>query len=325
MPSNHPRTLGLLGLGTVLFALGPALLKLLTDMGGAFGLRNPGAVSFCNVLFVGNFCAGLVTLMVYGARPVFRELWGLPRRTQGALWLGAAVSAIYPALLFTALERTTVTNVVLLSRFNGIVFVGLSYVLLRTMVRRSEIAGYSVTAIGVVILLVINNRGTGIMTGDQLVLASTVFFALTEFVSKIVLRTCSIQAYVFFRNLVSAVIFFVVAVYLFGTEHFAEAFAGDLWVLMLAYAGIAVVGAQLAWLHSAPRLPAQTVANSQLLNPGFSLLFAYLLLNEVPTLTEAAVMGIILVGMLIPKLSDWESTQATRTRWVFGSGLVGTH
>ena len=164
------------------------------------------------------------------------------------------------------------------------------------------------------------------MTGELLVLISTVFFALIEFISKAVLRDYSIQAYVFFRNLVSALIFFVAAVYFFGFEHFSEAFAGELWVLMIAYAGVAVVAAQLFWLRATPALPTQTIANSQLLNPGFSLVFAFLLLNEIPTLMEWSVMGVILVGMLIPMMADWEHAHHnTRSRWVFGSGLVGTH
>jgi drug/metabolite transporter (DMT)-like permease len=326
MQMNRRQALALLGLGTLLFALGPALIKLLALRGGAFGLSNPGAVSFCNVLFVGNFCAGLVTLAVYGGRGLFVELWGLPRRTKGALWLGAIVSAIYPALLFTALERTSVINVVLLSRFNGIVFVALSYVFTHVVIRRAEALGYGVMAAGVILLVVVNNGGLRISTGELLVLGSTVFFALTEFISSEVLKACSIQAYVFFRNLVSSAIFFTTAVYLFGFEHFADAFAGDLWLLMMAYAAVAVVAAQLAWLNAAPVLPAQTVANSQLLNPGFSLLFAYLLLHEVPTALEGTVMGVILVGMLIPRAVDWiHARQDATPRWVFGAGLVGTH
>ena len=64
----------------------------------------------------------------------------------------------------------------------------------------------------VVVLVVVNNGGLRISTGELLVLGSTVFFALTEFISSEVLKACSIQAYVFFRNLVSSAIFFTTAV-----------------------------------------------------------------------------------------------------------------
>ena len=80
MNRNATKALIFLGLGTILFALGPAVLKLLTTMGGRFGIEKPGAISFCNVLFVGNFCAGLITLLVYG---VGSHLRGAHRVVEG--------------------------------------------------------------------------------------------------------------------------------------------------------------------------------------------------------------------------------------------------
>ena len=242
-----------------------------------------------------------------------------------ALTLGAIVSTIYPALLYTALERTSVINIVLLSRFNGIVFVGLAYLFYRTMVRKADVVGYGIIAVGVATLVVINNGGLNLSTGELLVLAATVFFALTVLISKTILRDCSIEAYVFFRNAVSALIFFVLAVYFFGFHHFMDAFAGELWILMVIYAGFAVVAAQLFWLKATRVLPVKTVANSQLLNPGFSILFAYLLLHEVPSALEWTVMGVILVGMLIPKLGVWERGRQEVRPVALGAGLVGMH
>jgi drug/metabolite transporter (DMT)-like permease len=323
MQKNLPKALLSLGLGTVLFALGPAILKLLTTKGGTLGLENPGAISFCNVLFVGNFSAGLVVLATYGARSLFEELAGLHRHTKLALMGAAIVSTIYPALLFTALEQTSVINVVLLSRFNGIVLVVLSSMFVGVTVRRSEILGYGIIGMAVIALVVVGNGGRGIRTGDALVLIATVFFALTEFLSRAVLRGCSIEAYVFFRNFTSALIFFGIAVYLFGFGHFAEAFSGELWILMIVYAGLAVVLAQLSWLKATSVLPVQTVANAQLVNPAFSIAFAYLLLGETPTLAEWVVVAVIVAGTLLPKLDTWEYRR--RDAMVFGPGFAGTH
>ncbi len=325
MTSNRKRALTFLWLGTLLFALGPAILKLLTTMGGRFSIANPGAISFCNVLFVGNFCAGLVTLFVYGVRRIFGELFHLSRTTKWALVLGAVASTVYPALIFTALERTSVINIVLLSRFNGIVFVSLAYVLFRTKVRRADVVGYGIIAVGVVVLVVINNGGFRLQSGEVLVLISTVFFALTEFISKVVLRECSIESYVFVRNSCSAAIFFVIAIYLFGFHHFMDAFVGELWILMVVYAGFAVVGAQLSWLKATRVLSVKTVAGSQLLNPAFSIFFAYLLLHEVPTALESMIMVVVAIGMLVPKLHLWDRDTSAASASMLGTGLVGTH
>lgn len=303
MPKNENAAMVLLLVATALFALGPALLKLLTTMGGVFSLRHPGAISFCNVLFVGNLCAGLTMMAIYGARNLFRELADQSKKTIGLLLLGAIVSTIYPALLFTALERTSVINIVLISRFNGIVFVGLSALFFGDRLRKLDVAGYTLIGIGVGLLVVLNNGGFRIQTGELLVLIAALFFALTEFISRRILEHCSVPLYVFVRNFVSAVIFFIIAVNLFGFDHFSMAFVGELWLVMIAYASLAVVAAQLLWLRATAALPVKTIANSQLLNPAMSLLFAFLLLGEVPHGQQWSVMAIVVTGMLLPRLA----------------------
>lgn len=305
---------------TVLFALGPALLKSLMNIASGIGLGTSG-LSYCNVLFVGNFCAGAVTLLVGRPGRILREIAVLPRRAKTDLVLGAIVSTIHPALLYTALERTSVINIVLLSRFNGIVYVLAAWLLLRAAVSRSEVFGYSIIGAGVIVLLLFNNMGH-VGTGDGLVLLATVFFTMTELISKRVLRHTSIQAYVFFRNFVSALIFFGIGMRVFGLEHFAEAFSGDLWVLMVLYAGIAIVAAQAAWLKAVQVLPVKAVANSQLLNPLFSIVFAYLLLGEVPTYSQSLVIGLVFVGMLIPRLSRQHRAMGRVTAMNIDTSLV---
>ncbi len=302
--TSPKRALVFLTLGTLLFALAPPVLKLLTVMAGSLGFRMPYAINFCNVLLVGNFCAGLVVLAFRGPQRILGELVGLPRRTKWFLLLAAIVATIYPALLFTGLARTTVINVVLLSRFNGIVFLVLAFLFFGTRIRRLEITGYAIITIGVLVLIVVSNRGAGIGTGELFVLLATVFFALTEIASKLVLRSCSIYTYVFFRNLVSSIIFFVLGATLFGFEHFAHVFSRELWLVMVVYAGLAVVAAQVFWMTATRVLPVQTVANFQLLNPVFSIAFAFILLGEVPSLLQWLVIAIIVAGTLIPRLGS---------------------
>jgi drug/metabolite transporter (DMT)-like permease len=293
---------------TVLFALGPAVLKLLTERGAELGLATT-SISFCNVLFVGNLCAGLVTLPFAKPKRITRELVGLPTRIKGLLILAALVSTIYPALLFTALENTTVTNVVILSRFNGIVYVALSFLFFRDLLRVPEIVGYAVIGIGVAVLVLTNDSGSSIQKGDVLVLLATLFFALTEVISRKVLPSVSIQTYVFFRNFVSSIIFFVTALVLFGPEHFMDVVMGDLWILMVVYSVFAIVVAQILWLRATPSVPVRAVANTQMLNPVFSIFFAFVLLGEVPMSMQWIVMVVIAAGMLLPRL--WPGAKTT--------------
>lgn len=284
---------------TLLFALGPAVLKLLTVRGAELGLA-PGEITFCNVLFVGNLCAGLVTLFASGPRRVVRELVTVPPGVKGLLLLAALVSTIYPALLFTGLERSTVTNVVILSRFNGIVYVLLGWLLLRDVVRLSDAVAYTLIGSGVLVLLLASDMGTVDHGGDVFILLATVFFAFTEILSRKTLPHVSIQTYVFFRNFVSSAIFFTVATTWFGPEHFMGTFMGDLWIIMVVYALFAIVVAQVLWLRAVKTVASRAVAQVQLLNPVFSISFAFVLLGEVPMSTQWIVLGIIGLGMAVP-------------------------
>lgn len=292
--------LALLLAATMLFALGPAVLKLLTGRGAQLGVATT-SISFCNVLFVGNLCAGLVTLIAARPRHIAGELVALPRRFQGLLILAAIVSTIYPALLFTALEQTTVTNVVLLSRFNGIVYVLLAFLFFRDSLRVPEVIGYGIIGVGVGILVAANNAGMQIRQGDFFILLATLFFAFTEVISRKILPKVSIQTYVFFRNFVSSIIFFVAAMIFFGPEHFMDAFMGDLWILMVVYSVFTIVAAQVLWLRAVQSVSAKVVANTQMLNPVFSIAFAFVLLGEVPMSMQWIVMTVIAVGMALPR------------------------
>ena len=58
-------------LALTLFALSTPVLRWLIMNGGALGLKSPGAISFCNVLFVGNLCAGLSVAAIFGIKGIY--------------------------------------------------------------------------------------------------------------------------------------------------------------------------------------------------------------------------------------------------------------
>jgi drug/metabolite transporter (DMT)-like permease len=309
---NYYRTaIAKLVAATALFALGPVVLKLLVMMGGRFGLKHPDAISFCNVLFVGNLCAAIVTLIVFGSRSVFLEMLRLPRRAVASLLLASTVATIYPAMIFIALEYTSIFNVVLVSRFNGVALAVFGWLSGKSDLRRPEAAGYAVMAVSVLGLLLVNNHGFYINTGEALVLTASIFYVLIEVLNQKATAHCTVHTYVFFRNAVSAGIFFGVASYLFGFNHFADAFTGDLWILMVIYAAFAVVAAQWLWLKATAVLSVGIVANMQLVNPAFSLAFALILLHERPRAIDGLVVALLLIGVMIPRLARRYSTSRT--------------
>ncbi len=72
---------GNLILTIILAALATPIVKWLVMHGGKLGLSNPNAISFCNLLFVGNLCSGVVVLIYYGWKDIWRHLRELSAST----------------------------------------------------------------------------------------------------------------------------------------------------------------------------------------------------------------------------------------------------
>ncbi len=305
MTLMRPPLVGSLILSVALFALAGPLIKWLMTQGGQAGSVQVNAISFCNVLFVGNLCAGVLTAAMFNPKRIWKDVGGIKGSSR---WLAVAsvlLAIAIPWLLFTALETTMVTSLVLLSRLEPVMYTLLALLIFKATVSKGQWLGYGIIVTGVVVLVLFENQFK-LMRGHVLILVATILQALAAVISRIVLRTCSVRAFVFLRNFVSAVVFYWLAVYFYGFGHFGDAFTGDLWIAMTVYALVIVVIGQLAWYKALAGLPSSTVARWSMLFPFFAIFFAFALLGEIPKTVHWIAGGTILVGMLV---SRWGSKE----------------
>ena len=61
-------------LALALFGLSVPLIRWLVLHGGSLSGAESAAISFCNVLFIGNLCAGLVFAAWFGPRRFWRDM-----------------------------------------------------------------------------------------------------------------------------------------------------------------------------------------------------------------------------------------------------------
>lgn len=294
-------------LAYVLFALGSPAVKFLVTKGGQFGLAHPHAISFCNVLFVGNVCAALLIALFFGGPTILKTLFTLPSKTKVMLLGSVVLATIYPALLFDALETTTVTNLVLLSRFEAVLYGIAAAFIFKLGLSRQQIAGYVVIAAGILLLVLVGNDFQ-LNKGDKLVLLAGLFFTAEVLLAKRILLTCPPQALTFCRVLGSAFLFFWIAMKLFGPQHFMEAFEGELWAVMTAYALVIVVLANLLYYKALPDCNPDFLTKLALLSPVLTILFAYALLGERPGITQSLAGLVILAGMAV---ANWNISTDT--------------
>ncbi len=291
----------LLVLSRALQALSAPVVALLVSSAAELGGEVENAISFCNVLFVGNLCAGIVTSAIFGPRETFSRLLQLDRRHKIEVLVFAGLSALLSALIFQGLENTSVTNTVLLARIGPVLFAMLCAVLLGQSIERAEWGGFSLIVIGVMATVFVGSDFM-ISKGDVYILASGAVFALVTLLSKRLLPRTGLGALVMSRNLVSAIVFFVIANAFYGPDHFAEAFYGPLWGIMVVYASIVIVAAQLAYYRALHRLTPASIARWAAFTPLIAFVYAVAINGEDPTTTQLVALGFVTAGTVVSNL-----------------------
>lgn len=301
----------------ILFAASNAIVRKLTDLGAQNLVNGHNPISPCNVLFVSNLCALLVLVPVYYRQITWSALKALSPRQWVALVLVAAISgALAPALIFQALTLTMVSNVVLVGRIEPPVLLLLSVWLLKERPNRWEILGTMVSTVGVVLTVALQGPGAGgsgfsLGWGEILTLLGVLAGVVGRVLTKVRLKDVPLGLFTTVRMTISTVVFFGLAIALYGPNHFGEAFSPFLWQWMLLYGSVIVAVGQLLWFQG---LRQTTTAQALLINsfsPVAGIGAAALILQEQPQVAHYVGGGVIVVGLL---LSQYGTTRQAATR-----------
>ncbi len=262
------------------------------------------AISFCNLLFVGNLCASFVVLGSFGPRRIGAGLRTLSTRLSWEVLGFAALSALLASLIYASLETTSVTNAILLARLGPVLFVVGSALLLGQLIDKAEWLGFGLIRVRVV-ATVFTGSGFQVVTGDLLILASAVVYAVVTMVSKRLLPETGLPALVFARNFFGAIIFFLFAIVLYGPEHFMHAFYGPLWAIMTVYGLVIIVTAQFAWYKGISVLTPASVARWTVMTPVLAVGYALFINGERPTQTQLIALGFIMLGIIVSNIGKF--------------------
>lgn len=298
----------------LIFAAANSVVRLLTELGALHPVEGRNAISFCNVLFVGNLCA-CATLFV-----IYRQSWNptqLRSLTRGD-WISLIVlallsGALAPALIFLAIENTAVTNVILVARIEPFLLLFLSVIFLRESFRPWIAAGTVIALVGVAIAFLLQSadRGAPFGKGELQAAFGAAVLAVSTALSKTRLKRIPLGIFTVVRTGLGAVIFFAAATYLFGPSHFMDAFNPFLWQLMLVYGAVVVVGGQFFWFTGIKGSQFADVSLATSFSPIAGILFAFLLLGERPDTPILVAAAVILLGTAIAYLGERSSRPNT--------------
>ena len=293
-------------------ALRPAVIAFLVSQGAQLSGGAETPISFCNVLFVGNFCAAIAVGLWFNFKTIIDDFKTLDKKVIFGLFLNGCLAALLSALIFLGLEYTSVTNAVLLSRFGPVLFALSGAFLLGKKITKPEFLGFTLILVGIG-AITLRESMYQLNRGDLFILASAVIYAITALIGKLMLsEKCSLAVVVFTRNFISSIIFFIIANMLFGFTHFGDVFSGQLWIVMSIYAFIIIVLAQLLWYAALGKLDSKTVGSLASLSPVFGVTYAYILNGERPSEVQISAFIVIMIGLIISSLGKSKPKQKER-------------
>lgn len=308
-----------LGIAVLIFAASNSVTKKIVEIGQDHAIDGINPISLCNVLFVGNICAlGLMTLIFYQDwQP--QTLKALTRKDWISLTITGILSgAIAPALIFTALGQTNITNIVLIGRIEPILTLVLGVWLLGSRVNSWSIAGSLISLAGVVTAFLgssgpmMTMAGFQIGTGEIFVAIAAIIGSIATVVGKLQLQSIPLGIFTIYRNILGTVIFFLLANLLYGPNHFAEVLSPFLWQWMLVYAAVIVVLGQLCWLAGLKNATSTELNLASLLNPIAAIIMGYLVLGEAPTLAQYLGGSLLFVGIVLGFIGNLYEAQINR-------------
>lgn len=312
-PRSSRKILGqlYLWLAILIFGASSAVTRKLTEIGAQHSINGQNPISLCNVLFVGNLCALLVLIVIYGQQWNRATLRQISKKEWGSLIAVAILSgAIAPGLIFQALALTQVNNVVLVGRLEPPLTLALSVWLLQERVNRWEVIGAIVASVGVVLTISVHSPGQAMMqvgmfrvgVGELFAAVGAIAASVSTIIGKKLLSQVPLGIYSIVRTALGTVVFFISALILYGNQHFANVLSPFLWEWMLVYGTVIVVVGQSFWIKG---LRASTVSTASIVSsftPLVAILAAYWILGEAPTRKQYGAGSVILVGLFFSQI-----------------------
>ena len=289
----------------LIFAASNSIVSLLSQLGAMHPIDGRNAISFCNLLFVGNLCAFLSLAVIYYRSWTRKNLSALSGLDWANVLIVAVLSgALAPSLVFFALDRTTVTNVLLMGRIEPPILLVCSALFYKEKVDRWATIGTIITIVGALVTfgLQFKNQPMAFGLGEVYAGLAAVIWVVVTLISVHHLRHVPVGIFSMIRTLIGAVVFAAIVVVFYGVEHFQDVLSPFLWKWMLIYGGVIIVIGQLLWYKGITMTSGSQVSLASAFTPVAGVIFAVLLLGE--PLNMAVVVGgsIIVLGIAIAQL-----------------------
>ncbi|HAZ7573346.1 TPA: DMT family transporter [Legionella pneumophila] len=332
-----PRYKGILYLSLsaiILSAANPIIAKLII-LGNEHLVNGHNPISFCNVLFAGNLVALLTLIVIH-----FRDLKNFkPEHLTGKNWYLLSIAALLagfltPTLFFFGLMYASVINVILISNLQIPMTLLSGWLFFGEVPNTRVTVGAFLATLGVFAIVFLQywlaasvNHAPphGVKTDTLYALFSSIphageiciFLAVVSSTASTVIGFHALRrlpGYVFgiLRMLLGVTFFFFIAISLFGWNHFSDLFSPFLWKWMLFYGSIIVaLRYHFDMLGTKYGNVAEAAISSSLV-PLISIIFTYLILGEIPGISQIIGGSLILFGIYVALRGKLQSLEQSK-------------
>ena len=285
--ANAPKLLlgaVLVWVAVLIYAASNSIVSLLADIGREHPVMGRNAITLCNLLFLGSLISLVPMVFMFWRDWTLEALRKLSRKDWAVLTLSATLSsAVTPALFFVALDYTTVTNVVLIGRIEPPLFLLATYFFLKEQFDPWAFAA-GLIALGGAVLMIALNSETAFHFGHGEIAAAvaTLSFIASTLVTRLGLQGIPLGIFSIYRTVLGTIIYYFLAIYLYGAMHFQDLFSKIVLQWVWVYAVIVILVGQFAWSIGLKNARSADVSLATSFSPLAALVIAMLLLGEDP-------------------------------------------
>ena len=204
-------------------------------------------------------------------------------------------SIFYYSFFYFGLTRTTPGNASIIALFEVLTSFVFFHLLRKEHFSLESKIGASLMVIGATIVLVPNF--TSFNLGDLFILLATFFAPIGNLFQQKAKKISSTETILFLRNIAATPVLFLLA-YLFGQYLQSSQIKESLWFLILN--GIIILGlSKIFWVEGISRISVTKAISLSSLAPLFTLVFAWLILHQVPTFWQITSLVPFFFGILL--------------------------
>ena len=240
------------------------------------------------------FSTATVALSIFwvpfrGLRSVFVH------KAKGWFWLLMFTATSFVAIwaFWTGVQRMDPSLAAFLNRIEVPIVIALGVVFLKEKFGKIEMMGAVLSIIGIIIMKLTLRFEYNV--GFWYVLLGSVFFGITEFVSKVALKYIDAIPMAYLRNMLMAIGYWII---LFGSGISFEGL-GQVWYGVLALGLIGPILSRLLYMLALKRMELSKVAIISQLQPVFVLMIALVAFGQLPGIREMWGGLFLVVGCLV--------------------------